>query len=97
MDIRSEASLHYQDENKLYYQDDNKYKKLYYLYYQNLISSSLSHTQPVHQVSSGSVHNFLRYPVHKQTKTDKKKQAGRRTWVVDYPIEPDAMGPFDGK
>ena len=24
------------------------------------------------------------------------KQAGWRTWVVDYPIEPDAMGPFDG-
>ena len=30
--------------------------------HQNLISSSLSHSQPVHEVSSESVHNFLRYP-----------------------------------
>jgi len=29
--------------------------------------------------------------------TDRDRQAGRRTWVVDYPIEPDAMGPFDGE
>ena len=35
--------------------------------HQNLISSSLSHTEPVHKISSGSFHNFLRYPVHKQT------------------------------
>jgi len=43
--------------------------------HQNLISSSLSHTQPVQKFSSRSVHIFLRYPVHrqtnKQTKTDK--------------------------
>ena len=35
--------------------------------HQNLISSSSSHTEPVHKFSSESVHNFLRYPVHKQT------------------------------
>ena len=32
--------------------------------HQNRINLSLSHTQPVHQVSSESVHNFLRYPAH---------------------------------
>ena len=35
--------------------------------HQNLISLALSQTQPVHKLSSGSVHNFLRYPVHRQT------------------------------
>ena len=37
-----------------------------YFVNQNLIISSLSHTEPVHKVSSGSVHKFLRYPVHRQ-------------------------------
>ena len=27
----------------------------------------MSHTQPVHQLSSESIHNFLRYPAHRQT------------------------------
>ena len=44
--------------------------------HQNFISSSLSNTEPVHKISSGSVHNFLRYHVHRQT----NKQAGRRRW-----------------
>ena len=35
--------------------------------HQNLISSSLSHTQPVHKISSESVYNLLRYPAHRQT------------------------------
>ena len=34
---------------------------------QNLMSLSLSNTQHAHQISSGSVHNFLRYPAHRQT------------------------------
>ena len=35
--------------------------------HQNLIGSSLSHTQPVHQTFSKSVYNFLRYPTDRQT------------------------------
>ena len=34
--------------------------------HQNLINSSSSHTQPVHQISAESVPNFLRYTAHKQ-------------------------------
>ena len=34
--------------------------------HQNLIIISLSHTQPTHQISSESIHNFLRYPAHNQ-------------------------------
>ena len=41
--------------------------------HQNLINSSLSHTQHVHQVSSKSIHNFLRYPAHKQRQTDTER------------------------
>ena len=36
--------------------------------HQNRIISSWSHTQHVHQGSSESIHNFLSYPAHKQTK-----------------------------
>ena len=42
--------------------------------HQTLISSSMSHTEPVHKISAGSVHNFLRYPAHRQT----DKQTRRR-------------------
>jgi len=42
--------------------------------HQNQISLSLSHTQPVHKISSGSIHNFLRYPVH--TETDRQTERG---------------------
>ena len=36
--------------------------------HQNRISRSLLHTQATHQVSSKSVHNFLRYPAHNPKK-----------------------------
>ena len=35
--------------------------------HQNRNNWSLSHTQPVHQITSESIHNFLRCPVHRQT------------------------------
>ena len=35
--------------------------------HQNRISLSFSHTLPAHQISSGSINNFLRYPAHRQT------------------------------
>ena len=35
--------------------------------HQNVIISFMSATKPVHQVSSESVHNLLRYLAHKQT------------------------------
>ena len=35
--------------------------------HQNLTNSSLSHTQPAHQISFESVYNSLRYPAHRQT------------------------------
>ena len=42
--------------------------------HQNRISSSSSHTPPhVHQVSSESVHNMLRYPAHKQTNREAER------------------------
>ena len=35
----------------------------------------LSHTEPAHQISSESVHNFLRYPAHRQTDRQTSRQA----------------------
>ena len=46
-------------------------------HHQNLISSSLYYSGPVHKISSRSVHNFLSYVVHRQTdkQTDKLTNA----------------------
>ena len=46
-------------------------------HHQNLISSSLYYSGPVHKISSQSVHNFLSYVVHRQTnrQTDKLTNA----------------------
>ena len=61
--------------------------RLKYLYpdvdpdlHQNRINSSLSHTKPVHQISSESVHNFLRYPAHRQTERWKRNPVHLR-WL----------------
>ena len=42
-------------------------------HHQNLISSSLYYSGPLHKISSQSVHNFLSNVVHRQTdrQTDK--------------------------
>ena len=44
-------------------------------HHQNLISSSLYYSGPVHKISSQSVHNFLSNVVHRQT----DKQTDRQT------------------
>ena len=46
-------------------------------HHQNLISSSLYYSRPVHKISSQSVHNFLSNVVHRQTnkQTDKLTNA----------------------
>ena len=46
-------------------------------HHQNLISSSLYYSEPVHKISSQSVHNFLSNVVHRQTdrQTDKLTNA----------------------
>ena len=44
-------------------------------HHQNLISSSLYYSGPVHKISSQSVHNFLSNVVHRQT----NKQTDRQT------------------
>ena len=44
-------------------------------HHQNLISSSLYYSGPVHKISSQSVHNFLSNVVHRQT----NKQTNRQT------------------
>ena len=44
-------------------------------HHQNLISSSLYYSGPVHKISSQSVHNFLSNVVHRQT----NKQTDRHT------------------
>ena len=40
--------------------------------HQNLISLSMSQTEHVQKISSGSIHNFLRYSVHRQTERGEK-------------------------
>ena len=47
-------------------------------HYQNLISSSLYYSGPVHKISSQSVHNFLSNVVHRQT-NKKNRQTDRQT------------------
>ena len=47
-------------------------------HHQNLISSSLYYSGPVHKISSQSVHNFLSN-VHRQTNKQTNKQTDRQT------------------
>ena len=49
-------------------------------HHQNLISSSLYYSGPVHKISSQSVHNFLSNVVHRQT----NKQTDRQTTNQRY-------------
>ena len=48
-------------------------------HHQNLISSSLYYSGPVHKISSQSVHNFLSNVVHRQTDKQIDKQTNRQT------------------
>ena len=48
-------------------------------HHQNLISSSLYYSGPVHKISSQSVHNFLSNVVHRQTNKQTNKQTDRQT------------------
>ena len=47
-------------------------------HYQNLISSSLYYSGPVHKISSQSVHNFLSNVVHRQTDRQTDRQTNQR-------------------
>ena len=47
-------------------------------HHQNLISSSLYYSGPVHKISSQSVHNFLSNVVHRQTDRQTNKQTNQR-------------------
>ena len=47
-------------------------------HHQNLISSSLYYSGPVHKISSESVHNFLRNVVHRQTNKQTDRQTNQR-------------------
>ena len=47
--------------------------------HQNLISSSLCYSGPVHKISSQSVHNFLSNVVHRQTNKQTNTQTDRQT------------------
>ena len=48
-------------------------------HHQNLISSSLYYSGPVHQISSQSVHNFLSNVVHRQTNKQTNRQTDKLT------------------
>ena len=48
-------------------------------HHQNLISSSLYYSGPVHKISSQSVHNFLSNVVHRQTNKQTNKQTDKLT------------------
>ena len=48
-------------------------------HHQNLISSSLYYSGPVHKISSQSVHNFLSNVVHRQTNKQTDRQTDRQT------------------
>ena len=48
-------------------------------HHQNLISSSLYYSGPVHKISSQSVHNFLSYVVHRQTNRQTNRQRDKLT------------------
>ena len=47
-------------------------------HHQNLISSSLYHSGPLHKISSQSVHNFLSNVVHRQTDRQTDKLTNQR-------------------
>ena len=47
-------------------------------HHQNLISSSLYYSGPVHKISSQSVHNFLSNVVHRQTDKQTNRQTNQR-------------------
>ena len=47
-------------------------------HHQNLISSSLYYSGPVHKISSQSVHNFLSNVVHRQTNRQTDRQTNQR-------------------
>ena len=47
-------------------------------HHQNLISSSLYYSGPVHKISSQSVHNFLSNVVHRQTDRQTDRQTNQR-------------------
>ena len=47
-------------------------------HHQNLISSSLYYSGPVHKISSQSVHNFLSNIVHRQTDRQTERQTNQR-------------------
>ena len=47
-------------------------------HHQNLISSSLYYSGPVHKISSQSVHNFLSNLVHRQTNRQTDRQTNQR-------------------
>ena len=48
-------------------------------HHQNLISSSLYYSGPVHKISPQSVHNFLSNVVHRQTNKQTDRQTDRQT------------------
>ena len=48
-------------------------------HHQNLISSSLYYSGPVHKISSQSVHNLLSNVVHRQTNKQTDRQTDRQT------------------
>ena len=48
-------------------------------HHQNLISSSLYYSGPVHKISSQSVHNFLSNVVHRQTNRQTDRQTNKLT------------------
>ena len=48
-------------------------------HHQNLISSYLYYSGPVHKISSQSVHNFLSNVVHRQTNKQTNKQTDKLT------------------
>ena len=51
-------------------------------HHQNLISSSLYYSGPVHKISSQSIHNFLSNVVHRQTNKQTNKQTDKLTNVT---------------
>ena len=48
-------------------------------HYQNVISSSLYYSGPIHKISSRSIHKFLSNVVHRQTGKQTDKQTDRQT------------------
>ena len=48
-------------------------------HHQNLISSSLYYSGPVHKISSQSIHNFLSNVVHRQTNKQTDRQTDKLT------------------